>query len=319
MRRAVRSLTALAACVALVAIANRPASSQDTHAAIDGMAMVDYSKAPNFEVGTWVKYHTVVRGATGYFQEYWTTLIVTGEEKFWGERGFWLETVSEDPGDHPKSVASFVSYDAFGDSLSALRPTWFQRKHVREFAPNGEPIELVQRRDANELKLRASQRGKLEIDPNRPPPVYDTLGVDTTMVPLGTWRGPLFRERRQLTDPRATADSTIEVYRREVRVRRMGDPIPITRMVREDVVEEVAAKHWKTGVSAEAKERLVERAVATTTVVGFGKGNHPEPVATPKRARGKRLPPEPAKAGSTSRSASVPKSGTAAVGTAPGR
>lgn len=296
MRRAVTLVAALAALAAAAMLPVHPARSQDTDAAIDGVGMVDYSKAPDFEVGSWVRYYTVVRGATGHFQEYWTTLVISGEEEFWGDRGFWLETITEDPGAHPKQVASLVSYDAFGDTAAVRQPTWFLRKTVRELDGAGRPIEMVQRRDANELRMRSSQRRRGELDPNRPDPLYDTLAVDTTIVPLGTWRGPLYREFRRLTEPRTTADSTIEIYRKETRVRRMGAGIPITSMAREDVEEEISSKHWKTGFSAQARERVIERAVARTMLVGFGKGNLPELVATPERARGKRLTPVRAKA-----------------------
>ncbi|NOT35280.1 MAG: hypothetical protein HOP12_14140 [Candidatus Eisenbacteria bacterium] len=287
MPRAVRLLPLFVLALALTSVRG---SASDSDPAVEGSAMVDYSKPATFKVGSWVRYLTVVKGESGAYQEYYTTLIIGGEEELWGEPGFWIETLTEDVGDFPKTLASMVSYQAFGDSLAVKRPGWFLRKHIREFDAQGEPVEMIQRRDANEMKIRAANRRRLEDNPNRPSAEFDTLGVDTVNVPYGSYRGVRVRETNRLVDESAKADSTIEVHRLEVRTRSMSDDVPITHLVREAITDVIEIKSWRTGFSSGARTRLVERASGVTRVVGYGVGDYPATVV-PKRVRMKSLLP----------------------------
>ena len=86
MRRAVLPLLVAATLLAIV----RPARAQEP--LIDAAGMLDYLRPPNFQIGTWVKYHVTSKSLRGYEDDYMVTVLAAGEEVFWGEPCFWLET-----------------------------------------------------------------------------------------------------------------------------------------------------------------------------------------------------------------------------------
>src|SRR5262249_10125138 len=90
--RANGSPHAAIAWAALLALALLPAASTASMGPIDGIGLIDYSSPPDFRVGTWAKYHIVGHSQMGLEDDYFVTVIIAGEEEFWGERCFWVET-----------------------------------------------------------------------------------------------------------------------------------------------------------------------------------------------------------------------------------
>ena len=194
---------------------------------IDGSEMVDYTRAPNFGVGSWVTYHAVSNSALGYHSDYFITLLIAGEEEFWGERCFWLETWTKDAGADTFYTASLISYSAFGDTAAVNHIGWFVRKTIQHLGADGEPEQMLNKRDATEFKLRAKDRNKRVEEGKETEKLIDTLGVDTVAVPRGRFRGPVVREINRLVENAFRGDSTIYYIRQETRTRKLAEAMPI--------------------------------------------------------------------------------------------
>src|SRR5262245_10507750 len=50
---------------------------------------IDYRNQPQFKVGDWVKYRFTSKSDGGGSEDHDLTLLVSGEEKFWGDDCFW--------------------------------------------------------------------------------------------------------------------------------------------------------------------------------------------------------------------------------------
>ena len=279
-----RATLGLIAALALIAALPRSGSAVDDQT-IDGTLMVDFGRAPSFKVGSWVRYHCVANSKLGYHRNYVLTLLVAGEEDLWGDRCFWLESWTDNEGkEGPGIAASLVSYSAFGDTAAKSHATWFIRKMVT--GPNGpapgEPDVSLWTRDNEEIKRRRSELPKDAATTRGT--TYDTLGVDTVAVPRGAYRGPVVRERNRVISELMKGDSTYHQEREEIRTRKLSWDVPITHMVREDVVDTQHRRGWITGHSSEGKEEELEKGVMQTIVIDYGTGGL-EAKAVPARLR----------------------------------
>jgi hypothetical protein len=280
MRRATALL--VAACLGLAVLLAAPPIPAAVKS-LDSSMMVDYSGRPGFQVGSWVRYRVTSRSKLGVAEDYYITMLIGGEEDFWGDPGFWLETwVTNDAGD-TSATASMVSYSAFGDTAAARHLTWFLRKMVTgQHGPGGGAEVTVWTRDGNEIRQRAKDQPRDLITARGT--TFDTLGVDTTVVPRGSFKGKVVRERTAIIAEQMKGDSTYRYQREEIRTRKMSDEVPITHMVREDVVDTQTRKGWITGHSGESEEEVLERGVMATILVGYGVGEI-APGVTPARVR----------------------------------
>ena len=148
-----RSRALVMAIVALSLLpAARPAAAQK-QTLVDAIGAVDYLHGRSaIQVGTWVKYRITGAAAAGVTDEYTSTVLIAGEEEWWGEECFWVETHTELPGAQVISAATLMSYAIFDDSLRhpppADLPAQADRRHRREraarpadHAPGREPAE----------------------------------------------------------------------------------------------------------------------------------------------------------------------------------
>jgi len=281
MRRAISRIALFALAFTLTA----PYGGQAADDTIDGTLMVDYSKAPNFKVGSWVRYHATANSKLGLKLDYTLTLLVAGEEDLWGDRCFWLETWTENQGKPMNAAATLISYTAFGDTVALKHGAWFIRKMVTGPAGRpGEPEFSLWTRDREEVRRSASALNKLDPGLVRGT-TFDTLGVDTAQVPRGTYRGKVVRERSTITLETMRGDSTTRDVRVETRMRNMSDEIPITHMVREDVLDTQVRRGWLTGHSGDVKEDLLEEGKMRTMVIEYGRGGL-KPLVIPPRLQG---------------------------------
>src|SRR5437899_2596159 len=76
---------------------------------MDGAGLVDFMRPPTFPVGAWVKYRTVSTSERGLKDDYTMTILIGGEEVWWGEPCFWVETRTLKAGDHERVTASLIS------------------------------------------------------------------------------------------------------------------------------------------------------------------------------------------------------------------
>src|SRR6185295_6336451 len=122
---------------------------------IDGVGMIDFSGKPNFGVGSWVKYRTHGSSLRGHQDDYTVTILIAGEEVWWGEPCFWVETWTT-KGETTNQTATLMSYSAFGDTMASKHVLWFFRKNVDGFDSQGRPQVVLYARDPSELKLRVA-------------------------------------------------------------------------------------------------------------------------------------------------------------------
>jgi hypothetical protein len=141
MHRAIRSFALVA--VALLALA-APAWAQNLGKGIDGIGLIDYSRKPVFKVGTYTEYHVTGHSSKGNSEDYKMVVGIAGEERFWGDDCFWVETVTENNAEEGgSSGASLMSYSIFSDSLPVQHLQYFVRKSINDVDDRGNPREVV--------------------------------------------------------------------------------------------------------------------------------------------------------------------------------
>src|SRR5437870_11902584 len=126
MRRAIASLLIVSAFLGLVTSRAWAQSDQ----LVNGIGLIDYSRAPDFKIGSWVKYHVTGHSSLGHSDDYVVTVAISGEERLWGEPCFWVETTTEQKGGSSFGIATLMSYSIFNDSLPALHMQYYTRKNV---------------------------------------------------------------------------------------------------------------------------------------------------------------------------------------------
>src|SRR5262245_62923692 len=131
MRRAASLLILAAALLPLLTVRAAGYDVERAPSVIDGSGFVNYMQRPHFTIGEWVKYRTVGHSLRGFNDDYTVTIMVAGEEVFWGEPCVWLETWTQPAGGRLNATASLVSYAAFGDTMSDRHLLWFVRKTIR--------------------------------------------------------------------------------------------------------------------------------------------------------------------------------------------
>lgn len=264
MRRAFRAL-ALAVLVAASCAGVANAIQVKTVNRINAIGLVDYSRRPTFKVGDFVRYR-VASGTGADASSYVLTLLIAGEEEFWGEKCFWLETWSDDEAGKMDAASSLMSYDIFNDSLADERTQLYRRKIINGFGENGQPAEELTRGTANLSSMRSA--------PLRPAgQIRDTLGVDTLQTPAGLFHGRRINIESGKSTTRSEGDSTIYIENREHRSRWFTTDAPITHVAREDSRTTSGRRAWKLGYSRESGPLVVkETSFVSARIIEVGHG-----------------------------------------------
>jgi hypothetical protein len=275
MRRAIQIAALAACCVAW--LAPGPARAQrKTVDVINAIGLVDYGQKPHLKVGQWVRYHTVGASEKGMSDDYTVTALISGEERFWGDDGFWMESWTEHASRPPRAIATLVSYAIFQDSLPVLRLQTYIRKTVQEVDDAGNPKQTIARRPPGTLKSRTPFTEGMTWD-------VDTVGRDTVHTPRGTFDCVQVRIRSANGQTLDVGDSTFFNVIEEVRTVHMTNQIPITHIAREDIVTTVTREAWKVGRSQEKTLRVLERSRGSARLIDFG--DSLEPRITPFQFR----------------------------------
>lgn len=262
-------LRPLCLAVAAVALCAAPAPAQQVVNAINGIGLVDYSRPPDFKVGDWVRYHMTGSSVMGMRDDYTVTVVIAGEEEFWGEPCVWIETWTEAAGRPPEALASLMSYSIFMDSLAVPRLQMYMRKVIDGVDDAGRPLQQVMKRSTSSLKSRNLAPRPLQWD-------VDTLAADTVITPKGTFRAVPVSIRQGTGVEQVVGDSTFYNEQRENRKIYYATEVPITHVAREDVESVVARRSYMIGRSSEgAPLRIRERALGTARLVDFGHGAQP--------------------------------------------
>jgi hypothetical protein len=289
MRRAVAVLF-LIAVLPLSALAAKPEGP------VDAIGMLDFRRGPHFKVGDWVKYRTHGSSEQGFKTDYTVTVLIAGEELWWGEECFWIESQTSYSGRPPELAASLLSYAVFQDSLVTRDFQRYIRKYIDGFDQQGIPIQQLFQRAPSELTNRSAS----QYEPNRQ---KDTLGIQRVEVPKGTFDA--LREIQRFRESTTTqdGDSTVYFELTEDHTYWWSDSIPITSLVRIDQEDTQRRRVWMIGESQNASLRIVERAIGSTDLVDFGTGMKaqlvPErfqrPLSEQRAPRPKRPPPPAAR------------------------
>jgi hypothetical protein len=244
---------------------------------IDGTGLIDYGAKPSFKIGTWAKYHVKGSDESGATDEYTITVLIAGEETFWGDDCFWVETLKEDERG-PTTVATLVSYTIFDDPRPIPNLQMYLRKFLDNLDESGNPVEQVPRPPRTVAQRRTSKSAT-------PRWSVDTLGTEEITVPKGTFLCRKVAMREVTTATADRGDSSIHREMAEGRIAYMSDRVPLTRLVREDLEYRSSAKSWKLGQSQGPGSRYENVAKGSAVLIDYGEGMTPQLVPAGRRIR----------------------------------
>jgi hypothetical protein len=262
MRRAILVLLIIAAASTLYS----PPAFTVQSAPLNGIGLVDYTRKPTFKVGDWAKYRMSGGSLLGMSDDYYVTILIAGEEDFWGDPAFWLETWTDAPGKAPETQAALMSYEIFGDSAAVERLQLYMRKQVTMLNEDGTPRMDINKPAASMLKTRREVKNPVRS-------TRDTLGADTVQTPKGTFKTlkVVLHEGTGVTQ--AVGDSSIYTELRENRTSWYTQDIPITHLAREDIESVSSGKSWLVGRSADAGTlHIRDRGLGSARLLDFGHG-----------------------------------------------
>jgi len=258
MRRAVLVLLALALLPA-GARAYKPGGP------VDAVGMLDYSQGPHFQVGDWVRYHTTGESAQGYTTDYTVTILIAGEERWWGEDCFWVETRTQYGKRTPEIAASLLSYSIFEDSLPSLHFQRYIRKFTEGIDEKGHLIQQPFMRAMSEM----TNRGYGEYEPPR---TYDTLGVESMEVPAGTFKAQHTRKLYKESVTKQYGDTTVYFELTEDHHSWKSKGVKLTGLVRLNQDNTQRRRAWMIGQSQDAPLQVVEHSTGSTILEASGTG-----------------------------------------------
>ncbi len=269
MRRAIVCLI-LVACATTLAVTRGQGAGGGGRPTINAIGMINYSVAkPTFKPGDWVRYHVTSKNSDGDADAYYVTVLIAGEERFWGEDCFWVETrMSEtaDENEASNAVATLMSYSIFGDTLATSRSQLFMRKTIADIKEDGTPRQDLTMRPALTLKNRRPPGERTNVN-------SDTLGVDTVHTARGLYTCTMVKLEEGIAVTGDKGDSTARTETRETRTVYFAKGIPITGFARERIVNTIHRKSWPIGRSTEGDLMLVADSETNARLVDYGTGS----------------------------------------------
>jgi hypothetical protein len=248
-----RAITVLALLVAVVAL-DAPRAHAQLTTVMNGIGLVDYRHKPDFKIGDWVRYRMQSHSELGARDNYELTLMVAGEEDFWGDPGFWIETC-----------------------VATQRLLLYTRKMISMLNEDGTPKMDVNKPAASTLRARREVMNPINFD-------MDTLGTDTVQTPKGVFKAMKVLMKQGKSATQAVGDSSVYTEVRENRTSFYSTEIPVSHLVREDIESINARKSWLIGRSGDAMPLAIrDRGIGTARLVDFGHNGTPRVV--PERLR----------------------------------
>lgn len=260
-------------CLALLSLtlvlAMTPSASHAVDFAnrINGIGMVDYAAGrPDFKVGSWVKYHVTGKSELGVVDDYIVTVLIAGEEEFWGDPGFWVETWTDAKGFVTTTAATLMSYSIFRDSLALPHLQTYMRKTVTGLKEDGSIDENVYERVEESLKSRNPVGGQIQWD-------LVPLGDDSVATAKGTFTVHKLRMDQGTASTGQSRDSSQYTEVREQRTMYLTPKIPITHTALEEIDYFMKRRTWLTGRSQDSGPlNMMDRNLGRAELVDFGHG-----------------------------------------------
>ncbi|MBI1799635.1 MAG: hypothetical protein HYR73_08095 [Candidatus Eisenbacteria bacterium] len=274
MRRAIL----LTAAVMLASALAGPAHAQFAGGfEINGIGLIDYGRRPDFKVGTWTRYHVTGQTSMGHVDDYVVTVGVAGEERFWGEDCFWVETETSSKTGGSSVLATLMSYSVFDDSLPFPHMQFYMRKNINDVDAQGQPLEMISRRPPASIR----QRNRVERDLKW---YIDTLGVDSVHIALGSYLCKRVHIRQDVQVEADKGDSTTSDESKEDRDSYVSRQVPLTGIVREDIDFKGLRTAWLIGRSKDAPTVVLDHSTGRAELVGFGYNYRGQMVPESKRS-----------------------------------
>jgi hypothetical protein len=257
-------IASLAALLFALAARSTPAAES---ALLDAIGTLDYPHGRSIlKVGSWVSYRMTAKSEMGVTDDYIVTVLIAGEEEWWGEECFWLETWTQRGEGAPEAAATLMSTSIFDDSLAARNVLLYQRKRVSELDENGLP------------RLQTMRRGDAAIKSRLPPDPgltlkVDTLGTDTLKTAQGEMVCLKLHSLQGIRSTAQSADSSQYTEIRDERVIYLTPRVPVTGRAREEVDYSLLRRSWLTGRSQESGPmRVMDRSKGVLELIAFGSG-----------------------------------------------
>lgn len=262
MRHAIRTLALTA--LSLATMATSAFAEPQVVNSINGIGLIDYMGKPDFKVGDWASYRMTGKSDMGYTDDYVVTVLIAGEEEWWGEKCFWVETWTDVEGSPPSTKATLMSYAIFSDSLPVQRMQMYSRKSISGLDMDGNVLQEITRSATSALKSRTLFSKPLMWD-------VDTIGVDTVHTPKGLFQTKVITLKQGKSSTTAVGDSSVYTEVRENRTSFQSRQIPLTHIVREDMESMIFRKTWMIGRSEQgAPLHTRDRGVGSARLIDYG-------------------------------------------------
>jgi hypothetical protein len=260
-------LLAAPAFALLLALPACPAVAQPANTQIDAIGTLDYRHGRDkIKVGSWVKYHITSKNERGVTDDYTVTVLIPGEEHWWGEDCFWVETWTQAPNGPLHTAATLMSYAIFDDSLAGSHTQLYQRKTIAGSEADGSPVEQLFRRGNQAVKSRVPISQGLHQK-------VDSLGAESVKTPKGDFVCSKVRIEQGVGTTSESADSSEYTETREVHVLSWTPEVPLTSTAREDIDVSQYRRAWLIGRSQESgPQRLISRTTGTVELLDYGTG-----------------------------------------------
>ena len=248
----------------LFALTARPAPAQEG-SLLDAIGSVDYTRGRSVvQVGSWARYRITTTTSKGVTDDCTVTIMIAGEEEWWGEECFWVETVTRRGKNTEVAAATLMSSAIFEDSTPLRNVLLYQRKRVLELDENGTPVLQTLRRGPGAVKGRTVPRTGLTLK-------VDTLGTDTVKTARGDLVCLKLRSEKGISATSQGADSSQYGETREVRVTERSRLVPVTGTAHEEIDFSDSRRTWLTGHSKDASPlQLVERTRTVMELLDYG-------------------------------------------------
>lgn len=248
----------------LLALTARSAPAQPG-TLLDAIGAVGYAYGRSIiPVGSWVTYRMTSTSDKGVTDECTLTMMIAGEEEWWGEDCFWLETTTQRGKGAPVTAATLMSFAIFEDSVPLRNVLVYQRKRISDLDENGQPVQQTMRRGPAVIKSRRPP------DPGIAQRV-DTLGTDTLKTPQGDLVCLKVRTEKGISSTAQSADSSQYGETRDVRVACMTPRVPVTGNAHEEIDFSTSRRTWLTGHSNESSPlQLITREKTVLELLAYG-------------------------------------------------